>query len=324
MGDSAYSGRFGSRGSLARQTPPTQASLPTARRWRPALIASRHWRRVARQVFAELPGAIAVRAVERSAVQVGAEASDGPGAAASRVSCWCSATREAVSAMILGQRSAAVGGGVFSRRCRHRGGFVRGAESQGSPGVDADAASRSPEVPCSWRCDCGSQNRHAAPGTRARLVPSHGPRSAGRIRKTKIGTPSNSTTMCRTSSTGCGWTEPWSIRAAISSSPDDGLDDAQQAKLEHICRKLLLRPGERFLDIGCGWGALVIHAAQHYGVLCPWGHAQREAAERRAPTNRGSGTRGSSDRRTQGLSRPARHESNTTRWRASACSSMSV
>jgi cyclopropane-fatty-acyl-phospholipid synthase len=48
--------------------------------------------------------------------------------------------------------------------------------------------------------------------------------------------------------------------------PDDGLDRAQQAKLEHICRKLILRPGERFLDIGCGWGALVIHAAQRYGV----------------------------------------------------------
>lgn len=44
------------------------------------------------------------------------------------------------------------------------------------------------------------------------------------------------------------------------------LDDAQTAKLDHICRKLRLTPGERLLDIGCGWGALVMHAAQHYGV----------------------------------------------------------
>jgi cyclopropane-fatty-acyl-phospholipid synthase len=44
------------------------------------------------------------------------------------------------------------------------------------------------------------------------------------------------------------------------------LDEAQEAKLEHICRKLLLKPGERLLDIGCGWGALVIHAARHHGV----------------------------------------------------------
>ena len=44
------------------------------------------------------------------------------------------------------------------------------------------------------------------------------------------------------------------------------LDEAQYAKLEHICRKLMLRPGEQFLDIGCGWGSLVIHAARHFGV----------------------------------------------------------
>ena len=41
---------------------------------------------------------------------------------------------------------------------------------------------------------------------------------------------------------------------------------AQRDKLDMICRKLRLKPGDRFLDIGCGWGALVCHAAQHYGV----------------------------------------------------------
>jgi cyclopropane-fatty-acyl-phospholipid synthase len=44
------------------------------------------------------------------------------------------------------------------------------------------------------------------------------------------------------------------------------LEVAQQAKLDHICAKLMLAPGEMLLDIGCGWGALVIHAARHYGV----------------------------------------------------------
>ena len=48
--------------------------------------------------------------------------------------------------------------------------------------------------------------------------------------------------------------------------PDDGLDTAQEHKLDHVCRKLRLRPGERMLDIGCGWGGLSIHAAKHYGV----------------------------------------------------------
>lgn len=47
---------------------------------------------------------------------------------------------------------------------------------------------------------------------------------------------------------------------------DATLDEAQAAKLEHICRKLHLQPGERFLDIGCGWGALIFLAAQRYGV----------------------------------------------------------
>ena len=47
---------------------------------------------------------------------------------------------------------------------------------------------------------------------------------------------------------------------------DDTLDIAQEQKLDHICRKLMLKPGERFLDIGCGWGALIMWAAQHYDV----------------------------------------------------------
>ena len=48
--------------------------------------------------------------------------------------------------------------------------------------------------------------------------------------------------------------------------PDEDLDQAQCNKLDLICRKLRLKPGERFLDIGCGWGALVRWAAMHYGV----------------------------------------------------------
>jgi len=47
---------------------------------------------------------------------------------------------------------------------------------------------------------------------------------------------------------------------------EESIDEAQEQKLDHICRKLMLKPGERFLDIGCGWGALVMHAAERYGV----------------------------------------------------------
>jgi cyclopropane-fatty-acyl-phospholipid synthase len=48
--------------------------------------------------------------------------------------------------------------------------------------------------------------------------------------------------------------------------PSEDLETAQRRKLDVICRKLQLAPGQRLLDVGCGWGALVVHAAEHYGV----------------------------------------------------------
>jgi cyclopropane-fatty-acyl-phospholipid synthase len=48
--------------------------------------------------------------------------------------------------------------------------------------------------------------------------------------------------------------------------PEDSLETAQEQKLDLICRKLMLSPGERFLDIGCGWGGLIFWAAEHYDV----------------------------------------------------------
>ncbi len=66
------------------------------------------------------------------------------------------------------------------------------------------------------------------------------------------------------------------------------LEQAQRNKLEHICRKLRLKPGERLLDIGCGWGALICWAAEHYGVSAhgitlsqnQYDHAQRTIKRR--------------------------------------------
>ncbi|SFK87194.1 SAM-dependent methyltransferase [Geodermatophilus ruber] len=53
---------------------------------------------------------------------------------------------------------------------------------------------------------------------------------------------------------------------AVWDSPATGLDAAQEAKLDLVCRKLDLRPGARLLDVGCGWGSLAMHAADRYGA----------------------------------------------------------
>src|SRR4051794_12127229 len=53
---------------------------------------------------------------------------------------------------------------------------------------------------------------------------------------------------------------------AVRERPQIGLDVAQEAKLDLVCRKLGLRAGMRLLDVGCGWGSLALHAAQRYGA----------------------------------------------------------
>ena len=63
------------------------------------------------------------------------------------------------------------------------------------------------------------------------------------------------------------WLDPKMVyTCAYFRNADDDLATAQVAKLDHICRKLRLEPGMKMLDVGCGWGALIMHAAQNYGV----------------------------------------------------------
>jgi cyclopropane fatty-acyl-phospholipid synthase-like methyltransferase/DUF1365 family protein len=60
--------------------------------------------------------------------------------------------------------------------------------------------------------------------------------------------------------------ESMAYSSAVFADPELSLAEAQRAKLDLICRKLKLEPGMRLLDVGCGWGALILHAAEHYGV----------------------------------------------------------
>ena len=63
------------------------------------------------------------------------------------------------------------------------------------------------------------------------------------------------------------WLDPRMVYScAYFRTGDEDLETAQVQKLDHICRKLMLAPGQTLLDIGCGWGAMAIHAAKHYGV----------------------------------------------------------
>jgi cyclopropane-fatty-acyl-phospholipid synthase len=74
--------------------------------------------------------------------------------------------------------------------------------------------------------------------------------------------------------------------------PDGKLEQAQADKLDLVCRKLRLRPGETMLDIGCGWGSLSIWAAQHYGVRAHGVTLSRAQAEYAAERIRREGLDG--------------------------------
>ena len=85
------------------------------------------------------------------------------------------------------------------------------------------------------------------------------------------------------------WLDPRMVYScAYFSAEGDSLARAQEKKLDHICRKLRLAPGQTFLDVGCGWGALIFWAAQNYGVTATgitlskhqFDHVTREIAAR--------------------------------------------
>ncbi|QNP68065.1 class I SAM-dependent methyltransferase [Streptomyces roseirectus] len=64
----------------------------------------------------------------------------------------------------------------------------------------------------------------------------------------------------------CAYWQSAPHTSGSGSGSGDTLERAQEAKLDLVCRKLALREGQRLLDVGCGWGSMALHAAEHYGV----------------------------------------------------------
>lgn len=97
------------------------------------------------------------------------------------------------------------------------------------------------------------------PGLRARFFNLQNVRRAWRVGEAHydLGNDFYQAMLGRSMAYSCGY---WKSAAT--------LEEAQDAKLDLICRKLDLRPGMRLLDIGCGWGSLMVHAARHYGAKC--------------------------------------------------------
>jgi cyclopropane-fatty-acyl-phospholipid synthase len=84
------------------------------------------------------------------------------------------------------------------------------------------------------------------------------------------------------------WLDPELIyTCAYYPSAELSLEEAQRAKMEHVCRKLRLEPGQRVVEAGSGWGALALHMARHHGVsVKSYNISERQVAHARARLRR--------------------------------------
>jgi cyclopropane-fatty-acyl-phospholipid synthase len=102
-------------------------------------------------------------------------------------------------------------------------------------------------------------------------------------------------------------------------TPEMSLDDAQAEKLDWICRSLQLKPGERFLDVGCGWGGLIVWAAERYGAVA---HGCTLSAQQLQFAHNLIKNHGLQDRASVKLCNYLDTQAHTTKSRRLACLSM--
>ena len=134
---------------------------------------------------------------------------------------------------------------------------------------------------------------------------------------------SRTTTTSPTRSTACGSTSAWCIRARISRATTTRSTRRRREARPHL-PQAAPRAGREFLDIGCGWGGLIFHAAENYGVQAHRHHAVAEPVRPRQRARSRRAACRARARRAASTTRPARRASCTTRSRASACSSTSA
>jgi cyclopropane-fatty-acyl-phospholipid synthase len=104
-------------------------------------------------------------------------------------------------------------------------------------------------------------------------------------------------------------------------SENDSLETAQEQKLDHILNKLMVKPGERFLDIGCGWGALIVRAAKQYGAIATGITLSKNQFEYAQERIRAEGLQDRCARSSCATTATLPRSANSTRLRALACSS---
>ena len=90
--------------------------------------------------------------------------------------------------------------------------------------------------------------------------------------------------------------EPWLDAPAMMytcaywSEGTTTLEEAQRNKMDHVCRKVRLQPGETFVDVGCGWGGLMFHAWEHYGASAPGSTRPPNRSRNCGPRSRAAGS----------------------------------
>ena len=132
------------------------------------------------------------------------------------------------------------------------------------PGATSASATCPPRTRCAWP----ALSRRYAKGFRRVPPPPEEVRLHGDAAQPATRRRGHLTTTTTSATGSTSWVlgPSMAYTCAVYPKPDSTLEEAQEEKFDLVARKLDLRPGQRLLDIGCGWGGMVLHAVKNYGV----------------------------------------------------------